>query len=146
MFEILSKYVDVGEFIFGIDQSLRQVCNAPNNKSGIYLLYDNSIKNNSALIYIGRSGQIDKDGEMFIRKSGLGGMRDRIVNGHQFGKIPRYRSWPKQMELDKINNIYINWFVTHSNEYVDCPRQVEKYLLKQYFNKISNLPRWNRSF
>ena len=45
-------------------------------------------------------------------------MKDRIVNGHQFGKIPRYRSWPKQMELDKISNIYIHWFVTHSNEYV----------------------------
>jgi hypothetical protein len=38
------------------------------------------------LIYIGISGRVKKDGSLFIRK---GGMKDRMINGHQFGEEPR---------------------------------------------------------
>lgn len=62
--------------------------NAPTDKSGVYIEY--TLKGGKIeLNYIGRSGKIEKDGSMFIRKAGLGGIKDRIVNGHQFGKTPR---------------------------------------------------------
>ena len=110
------------------------------------MVYENFNKNNDALIYIGRSGKVNDDGTIFIRKAGLGGMKDRIVNGHQFGKIPRYKSWPLQMQSDGINKIYNDWYVTHNDEYIDSPREVEKYLLKKYFDQFGQLPRWNKSF
>ena len=64
----LNKYTDKGNFTLTIDDKLQLVCNAPNDKSGVYLVYDN----NKELIYIGRSGRVKKDGTLFIRKAGLG--------------------------------------------------------------------------
>ena len=143
---MLEKYSYQGEFTFEINQQLKKVCNAPYDKSGVYLIYENINKDDVVLIYIGRSGKVNEDGTIFIRKTGLGGMKDRIVNGHQFGKIPRHKSWRLQMESDGINKIYIDWYVTHNDEYIDSPREVESYLLKEYFNQFRQLPRWNKSF
>ena len=50
------------------------------------------VQNVKELIYVGISGRVDADGRIVIRKAGLGGMKDRIVNGHQFGKVARKRS------------------------------------------------------
>ena len=95
MFDELNKYKQNDHFFLNPKDDLKQVCNAPTNKSGIYIVY--ALKNGKIeLIYIGCSGKIDKDGSMFIRKAGLGGLKDRLVNGHQFGKIPRRISWPNQ--------------------------------------------------
>lgn len=51
---------------------------------------------------------------MFIRKAGLGGVKDRIVNEHSFGKIPRRKSWPNQMIKENIEALDIYWHVTHN--------------------------------
>ena len=135
MLEELNKYTNKGSFKFGINEELRLVCNAPNDKSGVYLVYDD----NKELIYIGRSGRVKKDGTLFIRKVGLGGIKDRLVNGLQFGKIPRRKSWLKQMQKEKIAALTVYWFITHTENYIDCPMLLEKKLLSQYF------PRWNKT-
>ncbi|MBI1803553.1 MAG: hypothetical protein HY033_01820 [Ignavibacteriae bacterium] len=142
MFDELIKYKQKDHFFFQLQDSLKEVCNAPTDKSGVYIVY--ALKNGKTeLIYIGRLGKIEKDGSMFIRKAGLGGIKDRIVNGHQFGKIPRRISWPIQMTKEKIEALDIYWFATHNEKYNDCPRVLENKLLQNHLDMYGRLPRWN---
>lgn len=142
MFDELNKYEHNNHFFLKPQDSLREVCNAPTNKSGVYIVY--ALKNGKIeLMYIGRSGKHEADGSMFIRKAGLGGIKDRIVNGHQFGKIPRRKSWINQIEKEKIEALDIYWYATHNEKYSDCPRVLENKLLQKHLNIHGRLPRWN---
>ena len=142
MFDELKKYRHSNHFFFEPTDNLQEVCNAPNDKSGIYLVY--ALKNGKVdLIYIGRSGKLEKDGMMFIRKAGLGGIRGRIINGHQFGKIPRRKAWAIQMFKENIDALDIYWYATHDLECLDCPRSLEKKLLSKYLSIYGQLPKWN---
>jgi len=141
MFEELKKYKLTDHFFFRPTDNLRLVCNAPTDKSGVYNIYsleDGKIE----LIYIGCSGRVKTDGKLFIRKAGLGGLKDRLVNGKQFGE-PRRNSWRAKMSEEKIEALDIYWYVTHDNSFVDCPRILENRLLQQHLNTFGRLPRWN---
>mgnify|MGYP001018404328 CR=1 FL=1 len=106
MFDELSKYKHNDHFFFKETDNLRQVCNAPTDKSGIYIIY--ALKGGQTeLIYIGRSGELKSDGTFFIRKAGLGGLKDRLVNGKQFGE-PRRNSWRTQIQNKKIDILFNN--------------------------------------
>ena len=106
MFDELKQYKRHGNFFFQSDDNLKEVCNAPSDKSGVYIVY--ALKGGSIeLVYVGRSGKLKPDNTMFIRKAGLGGIKDRLVNGHQFGKVPRRISWPYIMEMEKIETLDI---------------------------------------
>ena len=77
----LRKYKETGHFLFKVNDKLETVCNAPNDKAGVYLVY--ALKDNDKhLIYVGSSGHIDNAGKLSIRKTGGGGIKGRIVNGH----------------------------------------------------------------
>ena len=142
MFDEVRKYEQKGHFFFKANESLSIKCNAPSDKSGVYIIF--SLKNGKIeLIYVGQSGKLQADGSMFIRKAGLGGIKDIIVNGHQFGKIPRRISWPKQMAIEKIEGLDIYWYVTHNENYCDDPSNVEKSILKTYIQIYGRLPIWN---
>ena len=39
MFEILNKYGHTGHFDFHVDDDLEYVCNAPTDKSGVYIIW-----------------------------------------------------------------------------------------------------------
>lgn len=141
MFDELEKYESNDHFFFNPSERLSEVCNAPTDKSGVYVIYalkDGGIE----LIYIGCSGKVQKDGKLFIRRTGLGGIKDRLVNGQQFGKA-RKSSWKTQMLLEKIEALDIYWYVTHNDKYIDCPRITENKLLKRYIEIYGQLPRWN---
>jgi hypothetical protein len=143
MFDELNKYKDHDHFFLTPQNSLREVCNAPTNKSGVYIVYalkDGKIE----LIYIGCSGKHLADGSMFVRKAGLGGIKDRIVNGYQFGKIPRRKSWIAQIEKENIEALDIYWYATHNEKYSDCPRTLENTLLKIHLEIFGRLPKWNK--
>ena len=143
MFDELEHYKQQDHFFFQSHQSLKDVCNAPSNMSGVYVVY--ALKNGGIeLVYIGRSGRLKNDGTIFIRKAGLGGMKDRLVNGHQFGKVPRRISWPYVMETEKIEALDVYWYATHDNIYNDCPRIVKNAILKRYSEIYGQLPRWNK--
>ena len=143
MLDELKKYKLNDHFFFEASDNLKDVCNAPTDKSGVYIVY--ALKNGKIeLIYIGRSGKLNKDGSMFIRKAGLGGLKDRIVNGHQFGKIPRRYSWPCQIKLEKIEALDVYWYVTHNEKYNDCPRVLESTLIQNHINIYNRLPKWNK--
>jgi hypothetical protein len=87
MFELLNAYVNKGSFRFKSNQSLLFQCNAPSDEAGIYLVYD--MTNGKELIYVGSSGHIINNGEKHVRRSGGGGIKGRVVNGHQFNNEKR---------------------------------------------------------
>lgn len=145
MFDELTKYKNSNHFFLKADDRIITECNAPTDKSGVYIVH--ALKGGKIeLVYIGRSGKVKKDGSMFIRKSGLGGIKDRIVNGHQFGRVPRRISWPKQMRIENIEALDVYWYVTHNDKYRDCPRILENKLLQNYVDIYGRLPRWNNEF
>ena len=139
MFDILSKYKNRGQFEFRPFDNLFSVCNAPTNKSGVYLIWDITDSSNRELIYIGRSGKM-VNGIVEHRKAGLGGIKDRLVNGHQFGKEPRKRIWPIVMKQEGISKLFINWFDTEN----DDPVSIEKALLSEVNELFGFLPKWNK--
>lgn len=144
MFEnILNKYKIKGKFNFKQFESLEAKCNAPNDKSGIYLIYK-IVDSTETLIYIGSSGQ-NKNGELKTRKSGLGGMRDRLVNGYhpKFGKVKRKKAFPNQMKIENITEINIYWWVTFNNENSDFPTDVEDKLMNEYLSEFGKRPEWH---
>lgn len=129
----LEKYTESGNFLFRSTDNLNQVCNAPSDKAGIYIIYAIT-DTTEQLVYLGRSGKVKSNGQLSIRK---GGLKDRLVNGKR-DKEPRKKFWLREMSDNKIDALKIYWFVTHNSKFVDCPEIVEKKLLKRYY------PLWNR--
>ena len=141
MFDELYKYKQNDHFFFKPTDNLGKVCNAPTDKSGVYVIY--ALKGGRIeLIYIGRSGEVKSDGLLFIRKAGLGGLKDRLVNGKQFGE-PRRNSWKQKMVDEKIEALDIYWYVTHNEKFIDCPRILENKLLQKHLDIYGRLPKWN---
>lgn len=139
MLEELNSYTQTGHFLFSPKDSLKRVCNAPTNKSGVYLIY--ALKSGqSELVYIGCSGRKKSDGSIFVHKAGLGGLKDRLVNGKQFGKTRRI-SWQIRMSEESIDKLKIHWYVTHNADFTHCPKEVEKFLLLKH----AQLPKWNQA-
>ncbi|MGB4775219.1 MAG: hypothetical protein WBP45_08605, partial [Daejeonella sp.] len=115
------------------------------DKSGVYLIYK-IVNGEESLIYIGSSGQRNKDGSLKTRK---GGIKDRLVNGYhpnRFGeekRIKREKAFPKQMEIEKIMELKFYWWVTYDNENFDFPTDVETKLRELYILKFKRLPAWH---
>ncbi len=141
MFDELIKYQHTDHFFYSTTDSLGQVCNAPADKSGVYVIY--ALKGGRIeLIYIGRSGEIKADGSLFIRKAGIGGIKDRLVNGKQFGESRR-NSWKRQMLSEGIEALDIYWYITHNDKFTDCPKVIENKLLSKHLDIYGRLPRSN---
>lgn len=145
MINNLDKYLHKSYFYLTLKDSLVEVCNAPTDKSGIYIV--SAITDNiEEIIYIGSSGKVQQDGTLKTRKAGFGGLKDRIVNGNQFGKIPRRISWHAEMERQGFNILVVRWWVTFNEKYKNIPACVEGNLIQEYFDKYGRLPAWNNEF
>ncbi|QHS58835.1 hypothetical protein [Chitinophaga agri] len=144
MFDILNKYKKQDHFFLKPEQDLQKVCNAPADKSGLYIIYALK-KGRVELIYIGHSGKIEKDGSLSIRKEGVGGLKDEIINGMQFGKTPAHIAWKKQMNRENIEALNIYWYVTHDTGYTDCPEVIKRNLLRQHQDIFGAFPKWNKA-
>lgn len=139
MFAELAKYENNNHFFYSSDQDLSDVCNAPKNASGIYLVYE--LKNGRIkLVYIGSSGKVQNDGQIKHRD---GGMFDRIVNGHQFGKIPRKKSWKQKLIDEDIDALDVYWYETVNKDVFDIPAFVEAQILQRFLEVYGRFPRWN---
>ncbi len=143
--KLLDKYNLNGSFTFSLGESLHKVCTAPNDHCGVYLVFE-ILNTPKKLLYIGSSGHITNDGLIHIRKTGGGGLKGRIVNGHQFNKEKRFICWPKKMVEENIEVLEIHWYVTFISGFTDSPSYVEYSLLQHYFNTEKVLPRWNKKF
>lgn len=129
----MNKYTESGNFLFRISDNLNKVCNAPSDKAGVYIIYALTDEYEK-LVYIGRSGKMEPNGQLFIRK---GGLKDRLVNGKR-DKEPRKNFWVREMTDKKIDVLKIYWFVTHNSTFIDCPEIIEGSLINKYN------PVWNR--
>lgn len=144
LYDDLSKYRLSGSFYFTPDESLENKCNAPADKNGIYLIF-NIYNQKEDLLYLGSSGQM-RHGILKTRQSGLGGMKDRIVNGYhpKFGKVPRKKAFPEAMKNDKIAQIKIYWWVTYDRDNKDIPTEVESKLRQKVIREDGSLPLWHK--
>jgi hypothetical protein len=149
MLSFLKKYSDNGGFYFFPTERPFLECNAPNDKSGVYLVYA-VFENKESLVYIGSSGKMLANGEISIR-GGLGGIKGRLIEGRysykQDGKkikMNRAHFWIAQMYKEKILKLKIYWFVTHSFVYTDCPLKKDAELRALHRTLHGRLPAWNR--
>jgi hypothetical protein len=142
MFKELTKYKNQNNFTFNIENELSEVCNAPQEGNGIYLVYDVS-GDEKELVFVGSTGTIQNNGEIKLR---VGGIYDRLVNGQQFGKLSRRKAWPIQMKKENIENLEIHWYETFNETTKHIPTYVEGLILQLFLDKNNVLPRWNVAF
>lgn len=48
------------------------------------------------------------------------------------------------MKFENIEALDVYWYVTHNNQYLDCPRELDRQLLQKYLDIYGTLPRWNK--
>ncbi len=142
MYKELSKFEINNSFIFEINDSLEQVCNAPELASGVFLVY--TVKGEvKELIMVASTGTVQNDGTLKVKN---GGLYDKIVNGHQFAKTGRKYSWPAQMKIENIQKLEIFWYETFNNETKVIPTYLEGQILQNFLDEKGVLPKWNVAF
>ena len=142
MYKELTKFKTSGNFSFKTDNNLEEACNATENGSGVFLVY-NADSEEKELIMVGSTGTIQNDGAL---KSKNGGLFDKIVNGHQFAKTGRKYSWPAQMKLEKIDRLEVYWYETYNAKNKFIPTYVEGLILQKFLDENARLPKWNVAF
>ena len=142
MYKELKSIKIKNQFVFDIDDSLEEVCNAPDAASGIFLVY--AISNEEKeLIMVGSTGTVQNDGTL---KSKNGGLYDKIVNGHQFAKTGRKYSWPAQMKKESIDKLEVFWYDTFNDKNKIIPTFIEGQILQNFLKENNKLPKWNVAF
>jgi predicted Rdx family selenoprotein len=141
MYKELKKIKVANNFNFTINDSLEEVCNAPET-SGIFLVYDVN-EEVKELIMVASTGTIQNDGTL---KSKNGGLFDKIVNGHQFAKTGRKYSWPAQMKLENIDRLEVYWYESFNDKIKLIPTTLEGQILQSFLDENGKLPRWNVAF
>jgi hypothetical protein len=125
MYKEVSKFKNSGSFQFSSNDDLEVVCNAPNDASGVFLVYAVQ-EENRGLIMVGSTGTVQNDGTL---KAKNGGLYDKIVNGHQFAKTARKYSWKTQLKLEKIETVEVFWYETYNDKTKVIPTFVEGQIL-----------------
>ncbi|QSW89134.1 MULTISPECIES: hypothetical protein [Flavobacterium] len=142
MYKELEKFKSTNSFTFTVNDSLEEVCNAPEGSAGIFVVY--AVEgNDKELIMVGSTGTVQNDGTL---KSKSGGLYDKIVNGHQFAKTGRKYSWPAQMKLENISELEVVWYETFNADAKAIPTAVEGQVLQNFLDENAKLPRWNVAF
>ncbi len=142
MYKELKSIKSKNQFVFDQNDSLEEVCNAPDTASGIFLVYDIS-NEEKELIMVGSTGTVQNDGTL---KSKNGGLYDKIVNGHQFAKTGRKYSWPAQMKKESIDKLEVFWYDTFNDKNKIIPTFIEGQILQNFLIENNKLPRWNVAF
>ena len=142
MYKELEKFTVKGNFTFTQNDSLEEVCNAPETGSGVFVVYaiEGDVKE---LVMVASTGTVQNDGTLKIKN---GGLYDKIVNGHQFAKTGRKYSWPAQMKLENIDRLEVSWYETFNNDVKLIPTAIEGKILQHFLDENSTLPRWNVAF
>lgn len=139
MFDRLSKYRTIGQFIFEVGMKLRTQSKDVPELPGIYLIY-RKIKSKRELVYIGMAGTMKQNA-----KFGSQMLRGRI-NAKYEKKIYRQQYYTDRMIAEGIDRLDFVWYVTFNEEVKDIPAYVEAVLMQEYFEEHGCLPLWNREF
>ncbi|WP_149207416.1 hypothetical protein [Flavobacterium johnsoniae] len=142
MYKELEKFKSSNSFTFTVNDSLEEVCNAPEGSAGIFVVYEID-GDSKELIMVGSTGTVQNDGTL---KTKNGGLYDKIVNGHQFAKTGRKYSWPAQMKLENISVLEVVWYETFNADVKAIPTAVEGQVLQNFLDTNAKLPRWNVAF
>jgi len=142
MYKELTKFKTNNHFSFAAEDNLEKACNASQNGSGIFLVY-NADTEEKELIMVGSTGTVQNDGTL---KSKSGGLYDKIVNGQQFAKTGRKYSWPAQMKLEKIDRLAVYWYETFNDKNKFMPTYIEALILQKFLDETGKLPKWNVAF
>jgi len=140
MYKELKKFKVSDSFSFGADDSLEQVCNASEG-SGVFLVY--AVAEEKELIMVGSTGTVQNDGTLKIKN---GGLKEKIVEGHQFAKTGRKYSWPAQMKKEDISLLEVVWYETFNDKTKGIPTAVEGQVLQNFLDENGRLPKWNVAF
>jgi hypothetical protein len=140
MYKELKKFKVSDSFTFTTDDSLEQVCNASEG-SGVFLVY--AVGDEKELIMVGSTGTIQNDGSLKIKN---GGLKEKIVEGHQFAKTGRKYSWPAQMAKEDISTLEVVWYETFNDKTKAIPTSVEGQVLQNFLDENGRLPKWNVAF
>lgn len=140
MYKELEKFKVSDSFTFTTDDSLEQVCNASEG-SGVFLVY--AVGNEKELIMVGSTGTVQNDGSLKIKN---GGLKEKIVEGHQFAKTGRKYSWPAQMAKEDISTLEVVWYETFNDTSKGIPTSVEGQVLQNFMDENGRLPKWNVAF
>ena len=142
MYKEVSKFKNSGSFQFSPSVELEEVCNAPMDASGVFLVYalDGEEK---VLIMVGSTGTVQNDGTL---KAKNGGLYDKIVNGHQFAKTARKYTWKTQLAKEKIEALEVFWYETYNAKTKVIPTFVEGQILQLFLKENNKLPKWNVAF
>jgi hypothetical protein len=140
MYKELEKFTVSNQFSFTKDDSLEEVCNATEG-SGVFLVY--AVAEEKELIMVGSTGTVQNDGTLKIKN---GGLKDKIVEGHQFAKTGRKYSWPAQMAKEDISVLEVVWYETFNDDSKSIPTAVEGQVLQKFLDENGRLPRWNVAF
>ncbi|HRZ31240.1 MAG TPA: hypothetical protein P5188_02925, partial [Flavobacterium sp.] len=131
MYKEVSKFKNSGSFQFSTNDDLEVVCNAPNEASGVFLVYAIQ-EENRELIMVASTGTVQNDGTL---KAKNGGLYDKIVNGHQFAKTARKYSWKTQLKLEKIEAVEVFWYETYNYKTKVIPTFVEGQILQLFLKE-----------
>ena len=142
MYKEVSKFKNSGSFQFSPSVELEEVCNAPMDASGVFLVYALEGEEKT-LIMVGSTGTVQNDGTL---KAKNGGLYDKIVNGHQFAKTARKYTWKTQLKVEKIEALEVFWYETFTDKTKVIPTFVEAQILQLYLKENGKLPKWNVAF
>jgi hypothetical protein len=140
MYKELKKFKVSDKFSFATEDSLEQVCNASEG-SGVFLVY--AVGEEKELIMVGSTGTVQNDGTLKIKN---GGLKEKIVEGHQFAKTGRKYSWPAQMKKEDISLLEVVWYETFNDKTKGIPTAVEGQVLQNFLDENGKLPKWNVAF
>lgn len=140
MFSQLDKYRVKGHFFFTPTDSLEDVCNAPDDRDGVYLVYE--LKNDGVtLVYIGSSGEKIPGWSIH---DGLLGLKLAIINGSEAERRnPRTQAWPVKMLAENIDALDIYWWSTFNKNRGDHPQDVKRSLMQTHRQLYGDPPAWN---
>ncbi len=122
MFEELKKYKEKDHFFLSPKDSLIEVCNAPDNKSSVYIIF--VLKNGRIeLVQIGSSNENES-------------VKDHLTKEQLF-----LNSIIKQESIEALD---VYWYITQTSKAIDDPKKIQNQVLKTHQEMHGREPRWNR--
>ena len=121
MFDELTKYKEKNHFFLSPSDNLVKVCNVPENKSGIYIIY--ALKNGGIeLVQIACSNENEA-------------IRNQIIKQQFF--------WRSKMQKENIEALDIYWYITQTSESLNDPGKIKEKLLITHQEIYGYAPGWN---
>ncbi len=136
MFDELNKYKNNGHFFYDGKALMKEVCNAPEEGIGVYIIY-RLAHGNIDLVFIGSYGKVIQNPTLEVTEKGL---IKEITKGSKLN------DWKIKILSEDIDALDIYWFETFDKEPYDIPSTIKGVIMQKYFDVHRNIPPWNNEF